>query len=35
MQPFNFTGSFQVETNLQTNLIDDLSRRTEALRGYL
>jgi hypothetical protein len=35
MQPSNFTGFFEVETNLQTNLIEDLLRRSEALRGYL
>ena len=35
MQPFNFRGMSPLETNLQNNLIDDLERRTEALRGYL
>jgi len=35
MQPFDFAGSANVESNLQTNLIEDLSRRTDALRGYL
>jgi hypothetical protein len=35
MQPFDFAGSAQVETNLQSNQLEDLSRRTEALRGYL
>ncbi|MFC1688758.1 peptide chain release factor 2 [Pseudomonadota bacterium] len=35
MQPFNFTGFIEVETNPQTNLIEDLLRRSEALRGYL
>jgi len=35
MQPFDLTGPWHVETNLQTNLIEDLLRRTEALRGYL
>jgi len=35
MQTFDFSGLIQVETNLQTNLLEDLSRRAEALRGYL
>ena len=35
MQRFAFTGKFQVETNQQAKLIEDLTGRSEALRGYL
>ena len=35
MQRFESNGLQHVETNLHTSLMDDLLRRSEALRGYL
>jgi hypothetical protein len=35
MQRFDVTGRIPVEINQQTNLLEDLKARTEALRGYL
>ena len=35
MQRFAFTGKFQVETNQQSKLIEDLTNRSQALRRYL
>jgi hypothetical protein len=35
MQRFQSDGHQHVETNLHTSLMDDLTRRSEALRGYL
>jgi hypothetical protein len=35
MQRFENPEKKLVESNLQTNLMEDLARRSEALRGYL
>jgi len=35
MQRFENPETKLVETNLQSNLMEDLAHRTEALRGYL
>jgi hypothetical protein len=35
MHGCEWLGPMNVETNLYTNLLDDLERRVQALRGYL